>query len=293
MRPCILVHGGAGPRSIDDDEALQRQGCLLAARAGHAALEAGASALDAVELACRLLEDDPHFNAGTGATLNAAGEVELDASIMSGQDLSAGAVACVRSVKNPISAARLVLERSGHVLLVGPGAEDFVHAEGLPRVEPSSLVTPRALARWQARTSVAHGTIGAVAVDGQGHVAAGTSTGGTSGKRPGRVGDSPLIGCGTCADDRTGAVSCTGVGEVIIRVGLARVALELLARGASAAQAAQRALDEVRRLASLGTAGDAGLILVTSGGELAWAHHSERMARAWVTNDGEGTGFSV
>jgi beta-aspartyl-peptidase (threonine type) len=286
MRPSILVHGGAGPCSPDDLESAQREGCLQAARAGFAVLASGGAALEAVEVACRALEDDPGFNAGTGAVLNAEGECELDASIMRGTDLGAGAVAAVRTVKNPITAARLVMERSPHVLLVGAGAEAFVVEQGLARIDPRTLVTPLAHRRWVERHSVPHGTIGAVAVDTLGRVAAGTSTGGTSGKLKGRVGDSPLIGCGTCADDRLGAVSCTGHGEVIIRVGLARAVLEQLGRGASPHAAAAQALIEVRRLG-----GDAGVIVAAPDGRLGWAHLSERMARAWVNASAEGTGF--
>jgi L-asparaginase / beta-aspartyl-peptidase len=289
MRPAILVHGGAGPLGPDDDEASARLGCLEAARRGHHALREGRGALDAVELACRLLEDDPCFNAGTGAALGADGQVELDASLMDGATLRAGAVAAVRTVKNPVSAARLVMELSPHVLLVGPGAEAFLHRHGVPGVDPQTLITERALARWHrgAGLGLGHGTIGAVAVDQAGHVAAATSTGGTSGKLPGRVGDSPLVGCGTYADDRTGAASATGVGEYIIRVALTHLVTSLLGQGLGAQLAAQRGVDEVVRLG-----GEAGVIVATPRGELAWAFSSERMARAWVNGDGrEGAGF--
>ena len=282
MAPAILVHGGTGPLRADDDEAAARSGCLEAARAGHAILMRGGSALDAVEAAARVLEDDPAFNAGTGAVLNEQGVAELDASLMEGTGLGAGAVAVVRTIKNPISAARLVMERSPHVLLVGPGAEEFAHAQGVPRVEPSSLITPAARQRWLEGRERRHGTIGAVAVDREGRLAAATSTGGTSGKLAGRVGDTPLIGCGTYADDRLGAVSCTGIGEFIIRVTLARRALQGLEAGQAPGEAVRGALSEIVRLG-----GEAGLILVTRSGELALATTAERMPCAWVDGMGQ------
>ncbi len=283
MNPAILVHGGCGPRSeADGDDQQSRAGALAAAKAGHAVLRGGGSAIDAVERACRVLEDDPAFNAGYGAVLNEDGVAELDASIMDGASLKAGAVAVVTTVKNPITAARRVMERTRHVLLVGAGAEAFAHEAGLPRIENQALVTEKARARFAAERLATHGTVGVVAVDVQGHVAAGTSTGGTSSKKRGRVGDSPLIGCGTYADDRLGAVSCTGVGEYIIRVTLARRVLELLDRGLSPQAAAEAGLAEVVRLG-----GEAGVILVTPQGELAWATSAERMSRAWVTRDNE------
>ncbi len=288
MTPAILVHGGTGSRAdADGSEEESRQGCLVAARAGFALLRAGGTALDAVELACRLLEDDPCFNAGTGAVLNEDGQPELDASVMDGQSLRAGAVAVVQHIKNPISAARLVMERTPHVLLVGPGADDFAHSCGVPRVSPETLITERARARWQAARVTPHGTVGVVAVDTHHHVAAGTSTGGTSNKRRGRVGDSPLIGCGTYADDRVGAVSCTGIGEYLIRVTLARRVLDLMERGLTPHAAAEAGIAEVVRLG-----GEGGLIVTSASGELAWATSCERLSRAWVTADGaEESGF--
>lgn len=277
MIPAILVHGGAGPRLAEDSEEAAKRGCLTAARAGYSVLDRGGSSLDAVEVACRALEDDVTFNAGTGAALNSIGEVELDASIMEGTSLSAGAVAVVRTVRNPISAARVVMERSGHVLMVGVGAEAFLHAQGIVLVDPASLVTEAARRRWVAREARGHGTVGAVAVDSRRRLAAGTSTGGMSGKRPGRVGDSPLIGCGTYADDRLGAVSATGAGELIIRTTLARQALEGLRRGMTPHEAAIRSLEDITRLG-----GEAGLIMVTPEGALGCAFSGERMARAWA-----------
>lgn len=285
---CILVHGGAGPRAPDDDPERAKAGCLAAARAGHAVLAKGGSALDAVEVAARTLEDDPLFNAGTGSVLNADGEVEMDASVMEGETLRAGAVAVVRATKNPVSLARAVMEHSPHVLLVGDGAERFARSRGIAAVDPATLVTERALRRWQEdKAQGRHGTIGAVARDAKGHLAAATSTGGTRGKLQGRVGDTPLIGCGTYADDRAGAASATGIGEFIIRVTLTRFVVDLVRRGVAPALAVQQGVAELTRLG-----GDGGVILVSPAGELAWGFSSQRMPVAWVRNDGEGARFS-
>jgi len=275
--PSILVHGGAGAVSPDDDADAAAAGCLAAAQAGHAVMQAGGSALDAVEAAVRVLEDDPNYNAGTGAVLNADGEVELDASLMDGDTLAAGAVAGVRTVKNPVSLARAVMEHTRHVLLAGPGADAFARSRGIPAVDPLSLVTPRARRRWDARRQDTHGTVGAVACDAKGRLAAATSTGGTNGKLPGRIGDSPLIGCGTCADSRVGAASATGLGETIIRLTLTRRLLDLLDRGHAVGAAIDACLAEVVRLG-----GEAGLIVVTPGGQLAWARTTPRMPVGWV-----------
>jgi L-asparaginase / beta-aspartyl-peptidase len=296
----VLVHGGAGPRRDQEDPEGAKAGCLAAAEAGLAVLERGGSALDAVEAAARRLEDDPRFNAGTGAVLNAEGTVELDASIMDGEHLRAGAVAVVKTVKNPITLARAVMEHSPHVLLVGDGADAFARTCGIPEVDPSTLITPLQRQRWLERvrssgTSTGsdrpgagagdagprHGTIGAVAVDARGQVAAATSTGGTAGKLAGRVGDSPLIGCGTLADSRLGAASATGLGEYIIRVRLTSAVLNELSRGAPIGKACQSAIDELVRIG-----GDGGVIAVTPQGELGWAFSSERMALAWAKGDG-------
>jgi len=277
MASCILVHGGAGPRMDDDDEAAATRACLLAAQLGKALLDAGKSALDAVEAAVRALEDDPRFNAGTGAALTAAGTIELDASIMDGATLGAGAVTGVSTVKNPVLLARRVLEATPHVLLAGASAEAFARDQGFVPVDPASLVTERARRRFEAKVAQHHGTVGAVALDERGHVAAATSTGGTHLKRPGRIGDTPLIGCGTYADDGLGAASATGKGEAIIKVTLTRHALDLVHGGADAMPAAREAVETLGR-----AGGDGGLILVTPGGELGWALSTERMARGWV-----------
>jgi beta-aspartyl-peptidase (threonine type) len=288
VKPAVLVHGGAGPAHPEDDSPSCRAGCLAAARAAYAVLTQGGSALDAVVAAAVTLEDDPQFNAGTGASLNQEGAAELDASLMDGRTRGAGAVAGVRDVKNPIRLARAVMERTRHVLIAGAGASQLADEAGIPRCDPASLVTPRARARWErAAQKLEHGTIGAVAIDAQGHVAAATSTGGTSQKHRGRIGDAPLIGAGTYADDRGGAVSMTGKGEPIIRSVAAKLASDLLRAGATPATAAAQTLTEV---ASVG--GDCGIILVDARGRTAFAFNTPRMSRAWIDGEGvEGSGY--
>ncbi len=289
----LIVHGGAGDLGPDDPassgglDAPRLEGVRRACAAGWEILRGGGSALDAVEAAVRLLEDDPTFNAGTGATLTAAGEVELDASIMDGESLRCGAVAAVRDVRNPIALARAVMERSEHVLLAGDGASAFAREVGIPPCENALLVTPRQRARWEAArrggpAGTKHGTVGAVARDAAGHLAAATSTGGTSMKRPGRVGDTPLVGCGTYADDALAAVSCTGHGERIIQLTLARHAADLVGAGRSPMDAAREA---VARLASR-VRGTGGLIVIGPSGEPGFAHNTPVMSRAWVRADG-------
>jgi len=235
------------------------------------------------------------FNAGTGSALNLDGDVECDASVMTG-DGRAGAVACVRDLRNPVTLARLVMERTPHVLLVGAGAEALAEAYGVARVPPGALVTEGARRRWQAalaarRSSISPGggTVGCVARDARGHVAAATSTGGTLLKLRGRVGDSAVIGAGTYADDAAGAVSCTGVGEAFIKATAARQAVEALRGGAAPAAAARAALALVARYG-----GDGGLIAVAPSGAVGFAFDTDRMARAWIDPDGaEGAGFDA
>src|SRR5512137_1594158 len=285
--PVIAVHGGAG--ALDDSgtsglgpDAPRCEGVGRAASAAWDLLRRGGSALDAVVLAASLLEDDPTFNAGTGATLTSAGHVELDASLMDGAELRAGAVACVKDVRNPILLARAVLERSPHLLLVGEGASGFAREVGIASFPNEQLVTPPQRARFDAArgvkpVTVGGGTIGAVARDRAGHLAAATSTGGTFLKRPGRVGDSPLIGAGTYADDRLAAVSATGGGEKIIQVTLARHVADLVGAGLGAAAAAAEGIR------TLGTrvGGQGGVIVVGPGGEPGFAYNTPSMARAW------------
>jgi beta-aspartyl-peptidase (threonine type) len=291
--PAIAVHGGAG--ALDDSGtsglgpgAPRREGVERAARAAWDLLRNGGSALDAVVLAAALLEDDPTFNAGTGATLTSAGDVELDASLMEGATLAAGAVACVKDVRNPVHLARAVLERSGHVLLVGEGASGFARDSGIPAWPNERLVTPHQRARFEAArgakpATVGGGTIGAVARDARGHLAAATSTGGTFLKRPGRVGDSPLIGAGTYADDLLAAVSATGEGERIIQVTLARHVADLVGAGRSAAEAAT---DGIRVLGDR-VRGHGGVIVVGPVGDPGFAFNTPAMARAWSDSRGE------
>src|SRR5512138_820065 len=289
----LIVHGGAGDLGPDDPassggaDAPRLEGVRRACAAGWAILGGGGSALDAVEAAVRILEDDPTFNAGTGATLTATGEIELDASIMDGAALRCGAVAAVRDVRNPVTLARAVMERSEHVLLAGDGASAFAREVGIPAYPSALLVTPRQRARWETARRAAparpgHGTVGAAARDAAGHLAAATSTGGTSMKRPGRVGDTPLVGCGTYADDALAAVSCTGHGERIIQLTLARHAADLVGAGRAPGDAAREAVAALARRVQ----GTGGLILVGPTGEPAFAHNTQVMSRAWVRADG-------
>lgn len=285
MPYAIIVHGGAGHIAPEDRAVACASGCLDAARIGHAILAQGGSALDAVQAACSALEDDPLFNAGTGSCLNADGEVELDAAIMEGSTLRAGGVGAVRSVKNPILLARLVLERSPHVLLVGHGAERFAREQGVEPYPSALLITPRALERWQKERAKLlapkPGTVGAVAIDGAGRVAAATSTGGTSGKLAGRIGDSPLPGSGLYADDRAGAVSATGDGEAIMRVVLSKAVSDRMAAGESAAAATAAAIRELDRVG-----GEGGIIAVDRQGRLGFAMNAPRMSRASIDASG-------
>lgn len=290
--PALVVHGGAGtlgpddPASAGGPDAPRLEGVRRACAAGWSILAAGGSALDAVEAAVRALEDDPTFNAGTGATLTAAGDVELDASIMDGETLRCGAVAVVKDVRNPVSLARAVMERSHHVLLAGPGASAFAREQGIPPHENRLLVTPAQRARWEAArkgaASSRTGTVGAVARDVRGHLAAATSTGGMSMKLPGRVGDTPIVGCGTYADDTLAAVSCTGHGERIIQLTLARHAADLVGQGRSAMEAAREAAALLGRRVQ----GEGGLIVVGPSGDVGFAHNTPAMSRAWVAPDG-------
>lgn len=280
MNPIIVVHGGAGGVAPDDDAADAIRGCQRAAEAGYAVLRQGGSALDAVEAAARVLEDDPRFNSGTGSCLNEDGEVEMDASLMDGTDLRFGAVTCVRTVQNPISLARAVMEKTPHALIAGEGAEALARQLGIPAIDPARLITPRARARWEERRekpSKSGGTIGAVALDAMGRLAAATSTGGMNGKRRGRVGDSPLPGAGTYADGEGGAASATGHGEAILRVCLTHAVCGLMRAGESAQAAAERGIAGLARVS-----GDAGLIAVDRRGGFGIAFNTERMARAWI-----------
>jgi L-asparaginase / beta-aspartyl-peptidase len=242
--PTIIVHGGAGADPGEGRDELRR-GMRAAAVAGWQVLSSGGTALDAVEAAVRALEDDPQFNAGRGSVLNRDGMVEMDASIMEGDRLQCGAVAAVARIANPITLARRVLDAGRHVLLVGEVALAFARAASIVECDPASLVTDRQRKRHaeRARRSTIGGTVGAVALDRSGTIAAATSTGGTAGKAPGRVGDSALICCGTYAESSVGGVSCTGDGEAIIRVVLGHRTLAYLKDAGDPEYAAKVAVD--------------------------------------------------
>jgi len=275
-RAAIIVHGGAG--SIKDRSLAERlEGCRVAALAGWERLRSGGQALDAVESAVIWLENNPLFNAGTGSTLNRAGQVEMDAAIMDGASLRAGAVAAVGCIKNPIRVARRVLEDGRHILLAGEGARAFARAAGIPECAPGSLIVEAAHERWQER----QGTVGAVALDRSGRIAVATSTGGVFNKLPGRIGDSPLLGCGTYADDN-GGVSCTGHGEAIMRVLLAKRALDSIPRGLDASHAANEAIAFLA--AKTGSTG--GLILIDRNGVIGYGRNTSHMPVCWVTEHG-------
>jgi L-asparaginase / beta-aspartyl-peptidase len=277
--PAIMVHGGAGADPTDASAEL-REGVLAAAAAGWDVLACGGAAVDAVERAVRTLEDHPRFNAGRGSVLTAAGTIEMDASIMEGDRLACGAVGSVTRIANPVTLARAVLDSGRHVLLVGEGARAYARAAGIPECDEESLITERQRRRHaEGFAASVPGTVGAVALDRRGTVAAATSTGGTSGKLPGRVGDSALIGAGTYADSTMGAVSCTGDGEAVIRVVLARRALDYAKEADDPQYAARVAMD----LLTDEGRGTGGLILVDWRGRTAWAHSTRFMPVAWMS----------
>jgi L-asparaginase / beta-aspartyl-peptidase len=277
VKSVIVVHGGAG-RVPEQDWAERREGCRKAARAGWECLVQGGSALDAAEQAVACLEDDPLFNAGRGSVLNAAGEVEMDASLMEGGMMRAGAVAAVRNIRNPIRLARRVLEEGRHVLLVGEGANRFAREIGIDECLPGELITDRQRARWRETRSSDFGTVGAVAMDRGGGMAAATSTGGLSGKKVGRVGDSALIGCGTCADALLGAASATGNGEAIIRVVLAKTAVDLLRGDRAPGDAARMAIEILHGRVQ----GEGGIIVIDRKGRVGHAHNTAFMPAAFM-----------
>ena len=295
MQPSLIVHGGAGDWSAEDGEGAPIvAACSAAARRGFDILRGGGAAAEAVAAAVAFLEDDPLFNAGTGSALTVDGEVECDASLMCG-DGRAGAVAALRDVKNPIYLARMVMERTPHVLLAGPGAAAFAVECGLEPLPAGALVTARMRDKWQlalarasgASSSSSGGTVGCVARDAAGRVAAATSTGGMMLKRRGRVGDSALIGAGTYADDGAGAVSGTGHGEAFMKAVAAKQAVEALRAGRTPTEAARDVLPAVRR-----HGGSGGLICVDAAGRLGLAFDTSRMAHAWIDSDGRaGSGF--
>jgi isoaspartyl peptidase/L-asparaginase-like protein (Ntn-hydrolase superfamily) len=277
----IAVHGGAGdwPAAA---EAKAVAGVQRALAAGHAVLAANGAALDAVQAAVIVLEDDPVFNAGRGAVLHERGGVLLDAAVMRGADRAAGAVAALRGIRNPIRAARAVLEEGRHVLLVGEPAAAFARACGLETAPDGWFRTPEREAALERGLATREGTVGAVARDARGGVAAATSTGGTNGKHPGRVGDSPLLAAGTWADDATAAVSCTGDGEAIIRTALAHEVDALIRHaGLPLAAACERALSGLAPCDGTG-----GLVAVGAAGGVAARFTTAAMPHGWRVGDG-------
>jgi len=299
MQPSLIVHGGAWDIP-DEATAACKEGCQNALAAGWSILAKGGSALEAVEASVIVLEDDPVFDAGYGSHLNADGKVELDAIIMDAATLRAGAVAGLQRIKNPIRLARRIWEGCPHMMLVGEGAERFAQKSGLPLCDPAELISEaehQAYLRCRKDQHAAmhhrgheQGTVGAVAMDRDGRLFAATSTGGTCCKLPGRVGDSPLIGCGCYADSEAGGVSCTGYGEAIMKILMAKIAVDFLRRDASGngnvqAFARQAARDAVDVLARRGK-GTGGLILLDRNGIPAFAFNTPRMAYGYVLPDG-------
>ncbi|MBX3241770.1 MAG: isoaspartyl peptidase/L-asparaginase [Chitinophagaceae bacterium] len=308
----LVVHGGAGTilksKMTTEREKQYNAGLKSALEAGYTILEQGGSALDAVEAAVKVLEDNALFNAGRGAVFTNEGRNELDASVMDGKSRSAGAVAGVTTVKNPVSAARRVMEKSSHVMMSGAGADRFAAEQGLEIVDPSYFFTEdryRALQKIKAedslKTELDHadkkdgsfhfkntdskfGTVGAVALDKNGSLAAATSTGGMTNKRYGRVGDSPIIGAGTYADNATCAVSCTGWGEYFIRLVMAKTVSDMMEFGKiTLKEAAEEMI--LRRLPALG--GDGGLIAVDSHGNIVMPFNTEGMYRGYIDEKGK------
>jgi L-asparaginase / beta-aspartyl-peptidase len=301
----LAIHGGAGTiersNMTPEREREYRAGLKSALTAGYEILKRGGSSVDATEAAVRVLEDDPHFNAGKGSVFTSAGTNEMDAAIMDGKTLAAGAVASLKHIKNPISLARLVMEKSGHVMMDSEGAEAFAKENGIELVDRKYFFTQE---RWDAlqkikaaeksRTSGAgkkflitdqdrHGTVGAVALDQNGNLAAATSTGGTTNKLPGRVGDTPVIGAGTYANNATCAVSATGDGEYFIRATVARDVSALMEyRGMSLKEAAQAALDKVAKLGGAG-----GLIAIDRQGNVTLPFNTAGMYRGYVDPNGK------
>jgi len=318
--PTLLVHGGAW--AIPPDEAPAHEaGVRNALEAGYAVLSRNGSALDAVEEAVTILEDDPTFDAGRGSFLTSDGRVQLDALLMDGGRMKVGGVACVERLRNPIQAARLVLERSPHIYLVGPGAEQFASSHGMALIDNSELVLDRErqrLAYAQSRHSAAsadetfsgvshlddkspetatqgvpgqesHDTVGAVALDFRGDLAAATSTGGTLNKTPGRVGDSSLIGCGCYADNLSAAVSLTGWGEPIMKLVLGKWATDRVASGAPPELAARDAIAYLYNRLN----GHGGIILLGPDGRFGLAHNTPAMAWGIANANGLETGLIV
>ncbi len=280
MDPVIIVHGGAWdiPPDLLEPSIL---GVERAAQEGLKLMQKGGSALDAVERTVAIMEDDPTFDAGVGSVLNIEGYVELDAIIVDGASLKFGSVAAVRRVKNPISLARAIMERTEEMMFVSEGAERIALELGFELIDPEELIVERERRAWERRMSRIRGTVGAVALDSSGRIAAATSTGGVPLKRPGRVGDTPLIGCGAYANELGGA-SSTGQGEPIMRVMLSKLSVDFLVRGSHPTEAARRSLSFMADR----TGGWGGIIVLDREGRVGYAHTSKRMAVAYSV-DGE------
>jgi beta-aspartyl-peptidase (threonine type) len=273
----IIVHGGA--HAIDDrDINAHRNGCLAAAQAGWDVLSSGGSALDAVEASIKILEDDETFNAGFGSELNAAGEVEMDSAIMDGSDLRAGGIGALQGVRHPIAVARRMVEEQA-VLLVAHGARHFAEQCGVELCDPTDMISAKQRAKWERKqsTSQGHDTVGCVALDEDGNLAAGTSTGGTNQNAPGRVGDSPIIGCGLYADNEVGACALTGDGEAIVRVVLAKTILDCLNDAPHPDAAVQRGMEILHRRVG----GEGGCILIDRQGRIGWGHNAANLSCAY------------
>jgi L-asparaginase / beta-aspartyl-peptidase len=306
MKPSLIVHGGAWDIPDDAVEACQT-GCQRALTAGWSVLNGGGSALDAIEAAIVVLENDPVFDAGFGSHLNLDGKVECDAIVMDGATLRAGAAAGLQRIRNPIRLARKILETCPHMMLVADGAERYAKANGISLGDNKELISPAEWSAWQQCKKDAHaaehhrgheqGTVGAIAIDSQGALFAATSTGGTCCKLPGRVGDSPLIGCGCYADSEAGGVSSTGYGEAIMKVVMAKSAVDRLRgsaesiatapapAGSSSSRAMQVAEQTIAELARR-TRATAGLILLDRDGNPGFAFNTPRMAYGYVAPDG-------
>jgi beta-aspartyl-peptidase (threonine type) len=307
----LVIHGGAGTilkkNMMPEKEAAYTAALTQALKAGYAKIKNGKNSMDAVEAAIHVMEDSPLFNAGKGAVFTHDGKNELDAAMMDGKTLAAGAVAGVTTIRNPISAARAVMEKSEHVMMVGKGAEAFAKEAGLTIVDPSYFYTPerwnglqKALAEDSVKAVLDHsekkslrlgtinkdykfGTVGAVALDHKGNLAAGTSTGGMTNKKYGRVGDAPIIGAGTYANNLTAGISCTGWGEFFIRTVVGHDISALMEyKGLSLAAAAQTVLDKMQKLG-----GDGGLIGLDAKGNVTMPFNTAGMYRGTITEDGK------
>jgi beta-aspartyl-peptidase (threonine type) len=321
MKPSLIVHGGAWDIPDEAVDACQ-SGCQCALAAGWSILSSGGSALDAVEAAVMVLEDDPVFDAGFGSHLNLDGRVECDAIVMDGATLRAGSVAAVQRIRNPIRLARQILEHCPHMMLVAEGAERFAQTQGLSLCDPKDLIAESEWTAWHHCKEDEHaaehhrgheqGTVGAVAIDSHGALFAATSTGGTCCKLPGRIGDSPLIGCGCYADSEAGGVSATGYGEAIMKVVMAKTAADFLRSRETGIPAcpssvgaqhaalhlgntlstrdscalSMQAAQETIALFAKRTHATAGLILLDRHGNPGFAFNTPRMAYGYVTPDG-------